>query len=63
MKIVNLDEYRKAKLRYHNLREKHPNIGLPFKAFCVFRTRYEGYMKAMRVKEKKSSKYQNEAKK
>jgi hypothetical protein len=52
MKVVNLDEYRNAKLRYHSLGEKHPNIGLSFRAFFIFRTRYKGYMKAMRVKEK-----------
>jgi hypothetical protein len=60
---VSLDEYRNAKLRYHNLREKHPNIGLSFRAFCIFWTRYKGYMKAIRVKEKKCPKYLNEAKK
>jgi hypothetical protein len=52
MKVVSLDEYRKAKLWYHNLRKKYPNIAVSSRAFYIFRTRYKGYMKAMRVKEK-----------
>jgi hypothetical protein len=63
MKVVSLDEYRKAKLWYHNLRSKYPDIRVSFRAFCIFRTRYSGYIKAMRIREENFSKNLSRARK
>jgi hypothetical protein len=45
-KVVSLDEYRKAKNRYTRLIENDENFTMPFRLYCLFRTRYKYYLKA-----------------
>lgn len=45
MKVVSLLEYRKAKLAYRNLRKENPAYDVPFKIYCLYWSRYWGFLR------------------
>jgi hypothetical protein len=46
MKVVCLDEYRRAKEVYEKYKKEDPNLSMSFKAYCIFRTRFRNYARA-----------------